>query len=85
MAKTRLNISFDEDLASFIRVYAQENRTTAADVITQFILSLKRQSTVDIMDIIITNPDFQKALIQVQSRLRDGSAKWYTFEEVFGE
>ncbi len=37
------------------------------------------------MEIIFSNPDFRQALIDVQSRLRDGTAKWHTFEEVFGE
>lgn len=37
MSKTRLNISIDYDLADFIKIYAQENRTTASEVITQFV------------------------------------------------
>lgn len=85
MAKTRLNISLDHDLVDFIKVYVKENRITVADVITQFILALKRQAQGDSMEIILSNPDFRKALIDVQSRLRDGTAKWHTFEEVFGE
>jgi len=85
MSKTRLNISLDHDLVNFIKVYAQENRTTAADIITQFLLALKRRAQGDNMEIILSNPDFRQALIDVQSRLRDGTAKWHTFEEVFGE
>jgi hypothetical protein len=85
MSKTRLNISLDHDLVSFIKIYAQENRTTAADIITQFLLALKRRAQGDNMEIILSNPDFRQALIDVQSRLRDGTAKWHTFEEVFGE
>ena len=85
MAKTRLNLSLDPDLINFIKVYAQENRTTISEVITQFLLTLKRQSEGDSMEIIFSNPDFHKAIIEVQSRLRDGTAEWYTFEEVFGE
>ncbi len=84
MPKRRLNISLDQDLVDFVKVYVQENRTTVADVITQFLLALKRQAQGDNMEIIFSNPDFQKALVDVQSRLRDGTAKWYTFEEVFG-
>ena len=85
MSKTRLNISLDHDLVNFIKVYAKENRTTAADIITQFLLALKRRAQGDNMEIILSNPDFHQALIDVQSRLRDGTAKWHTFEEVFGE
>ncbi len=40
MPKTRLNISLDQDLANFIKIFARENRTTASEVITQFILGL---------------------------------------------
>ena len=35
MPKTRLNITLDDDLASFIKIYAKENRTTVADIVTQ--------------------------------------------------
>jgi len=43
MLKTRLNISTDKDLAEFIKIYAAENRTTIANIITQYILSIKKQ------------------------------------------
>ena len=85
MSKTRLNISLDHDLVDFVKVYVQENRTTVAEVITQFLLALKRQAKEDSMEIIFSNPDFHKALVVVQSRLRDGTAKWHTFEEVFSD
>lgn len=85
MPKTRLNISLDQDLVDFVKVYVKESRTTVAEVITQFLLALKRQSQGDSMEIILSNPDFHKALIDVQSRLRDGTATWHTFEEVFGD
>jgi 16S rRNA G966 N2-methylase RsmD len=83
--KTRLNISLDQDLVGFVKVYVQENQTTVADVVTQFIVSLKRQTQGDSMEIILSDPDFHKALLDVQSRLRNGTAKWHTFEEVFGD
>ncbi len=85
MPKARLNISLDQDLVEFVKVYVRENRTTVADVVTQFVLALKRQAQGDSMEIILSNPDFHKALLEVQSRLRNGTAKWYTFEEVFGD
>ena len=43
MAKTRINISLDKDLAEFAKIFAAENRTSVADLITQFLLSLKRR------------------------------------------
>ncbi len=85
MPKTRLNVSLDQDLANFIKQYARENRTTASEVINQFILGLKRKAQGDVMEIIFSDPDFYLALNDVQSRLRDGSAKWHTLDEVFGE
>ena len=85
MPKTRLNISLDQDLADFIKIFAQENRTTASEVITQFILGLKRQTQGNSMDLIFSNQDFYQALTGVQSRLRDGSVSWHTFDEVFEE
>ncbi len=85
MPKRRLNISLDQDLVDFVKVYVQENRTTVANVFTQFLLALKRQAQGDSMEIIFSNPDFHKALVDVQSRLRDGTAKWHTFDEVFGD
>ena len=85
MPKARLNISLDQDLVDFVKVYVRENRTTVADVVTQFVLALKRQAQGDSMEIILSNPDFHKALLEVQSRLSNGTARWYTFEEVFGD
>ncbi|CCK79016.1 hypothetical protein [Desulfobacula toluolica] len=85
MPKTRLNISIDQDLADFVKVYVQENRTTMADVVTQFVLALKRHSQGDSMEIILSNPDFSKALLDVQSNLRNGTSQWHTFEDVFGD
>ena len=85
MPKARLNISLDQDLVDFVKVYVRENRTTVADVVTQFVLALKRQAQGDSMEIILSNPDFHKALLEVQSRLDNGTAKWYTSEEVFGD
>ncbi len=85
MPKTRLNISLDQDLVEFFKVYARENRTTIAGVITQFLLALKQKTQGDSMEIILSNPHFHSALIDVQSRLRKGTSEWYTFEQVFGD
>ena len=85
MPKTRLNLSLDKDLVNFIKDYVQENRTTVSNVFTQFLLSLKRRSSGEDMGIIISDPDFHAALLDIQMRLREGSAEWFTFEDVFGE
>lgn len=85
MPKTRLNISLDHDLADFVKTYARENRTTASEVITQFILGLKQQTHKDSTEIIYSDPEFHRALTDSLSRLRNGTAEWHTFDEVFGE
>jgi len=85
VAKTRLNISIDKDLVDFIKIYVQENRTTVADVVTQVILTLKRHVHGDSMEIILSDPDFHKAMLNVQSNLQSGKAEWHTFEEVFDD
>ena len=85
MPKTRVNISLDQDLAEYIKIYAQENSTTTSEVITQFILGLKRRRQGDSMDIIYSNPEFYKAVLDVQNRIKDGLAEWYSFDEVFGD
>lgn len=83
MPKTRLNISLDQDLANFIKIYARENRTTVAEIFTQLLLALMKRSQGDSMEIILSNPDFHEAIIDVQTKLRNGTAEWHTFEEVF--
>ncbi len=85
MLKTQLNISIDRDAADFIRIYAEENRTTVSEIITRFILGLKQQCPGDSTDIIFSDPEFYQAVRDVQKKLRDGSAEWHTSEEVFGE
>lgn len=85
MPKTRLNISLDYDLADFIKLYAQENRTTASEVITQFILGLKRRTRQQHSETILSDPEFSQALTEVHDKIKDGSAQWHTFAEVFDE
>jgi len=76
MSKTRLNLSLDPDLVDFLKVFARENRMTVADVVTQYILALKRRSQGDASEMILANPAFHEALIEAQTKLRDGSARW---------
>ena len=85
MSKSRLNVSMDGDLVDFIKIYAKENRTTAAEIFTQFILSLKRRSHGDPMEIILSNTDFHQAIIETQSRIQNGTAQWHSFDQVFND
>ena len=85
MAKTRLNLSLDQDLVDFAKLFATENRTTVAEVITQYLLSLKRKTQGEATTRILAHPAFHEAMEEVQARLRDGSAKWHTFDEAFSD
>ncbi len=85
MSKARINISLDPDLIEFIKLFADENRTTVADIFTQYILSLKRRSLGDPTEMILSNPAFRQAMEDTQKRLRDGSTDWSTMDEVFGD
>ncbi len=84
MAKTRLNLSLDPDLVEFAKLFAQENRTTVADIVNQYLLALKRRSQGDSTEMILSNPAFREALEEAQDKLRTGKARWQTFDEVFG-
>lgn len=85
MPKTRLNLSLDQDLVDFLKIFAAENRLSVADVVTQYILSLKRQDEEEARERILADPRFQQAMEDIKSRLKDGTAEWYSFEEVFGD
>lgn len=83
MPKTRINISLDQDLADFAKVFAKENRTSVADIVTQYLLTLKRRIDGQDTERILSHPAFQEAMESAQTRLQDGSAKWYSYDEVF--
>ncbi len=83
MPKTRINISLDQDLADFAKVFAAENRTSVADIVTQYLLTLKRRIEGQDSERILSHPAFQEAMEVAQEKLRDGSAEWYSYDEVF--
>jgi hypothetical protein len=85
MPKTRLNVSLDQDIADFAKIFAAENRTSVAEIITQYLLSLKRRSEGENTEKILAHPAFEKAMQDAQMKLRDGTAEWYSYKEVFGE
>lgn len=85
MAKTRLNISTDKDLAEFIKIFAEENRTTVADIFTQYILLLKKRIEGESVEQILSNPVFQKSMAEAQEKLQKGAATWYSYDDVFGD
>ncbi|MFK5927456.1 MAG: DUF6364 family protein [Desulfuromusa sp.] len=83
MPKTRINISLDQDLADFAKTFALENRTTVAEVMTQYLLSLKRRIDNENTESILCHPAFQQAMEQAQQKLTTGSTKWDSYDEVF--
>ena len=85
MTKTRINVSLDQDLADFAKLFAAENRISVADMITQYILTLKRRVEGDNIEKILANPIFQKAMKDVQNKLKNGTAQWHSYDEVFGD
>jgi len=85
MPKTRINLSLDQDLVHFAKLFAAENRTSVAEVITQYLLSLKRQAEGENTAKVLAHPAFHEAMRDVQARLRDGRAKWQSFDDVFSD
>ncbi len=85
MPKTRINISLDQDIANFARIFAAENRVTVADLMTQYLLNLKRKVEGRNAEFIFADPAFQTAMQETLTRLQDGSAVWHTYDEVFAE
>ena len=83
MAKNRLNISLDQDLVDFAKLFAAENRTAVAEIITQYLLSLKRRAQGEATAKILTHLAFHQPMEDVQARLRGGKAEWHSFDEVF--
>ncbi|MDD2944090.1 MAG: DUF6364 family protein [bacterium] len=85
MGKTRLNISMDQDLADFAKLFATENRTSVAEMVTQYLLSLKRTVEGQSTEGILSHPAFVKAMEEAQTKLRKGTAEWHSYDEVFGD
>ncbi len=83
MAKTRLNVSLDQDLAEFAKVFAAENRTSVSDMVTQYLLALKRRVEGEYAEQILAHPAFYAAMEDAQEKLRAGTARWHSYDEVF--
>jgi len=85
MIKTRLNLAVDKDLVGFMQCYAKENRITVTDLITQYILALKRTIEGKENHQVIYDPSFNRMMEEIQATARSGKAQWHSFKEVFGE
>jgi len=85
MSKTRINVSLDQDLAEFAKIFAAENRTSVADMVTQYLLSLKRRSEGEQVAKILAHPAFLQAMEEAREKLHAGKAKWHSYDAVFGK
>ena len=83
MSKSKINITLDKDLIEYAKTYAEEQRTSVSEIFTQFILSLKRVKEGDPTEVILSDPDFEKSLLETISRIRSGKVKWLSYREVF--
>ena len=68
MHKTKMNVTLDRDLIDYIKQYAEEQRTSVSEIITQFILNLKRSKENEPMELIFSDPKFRKCLLKTIKR-----------------
>jgi hypothetical protein len=83
MQKGKINITLDEDLIEYAKLYAEEQRTSVSEIFTQFILNLKRVKEGDPTQVILADPDFKESLLETISRIKSGKVKWFKYKEVF--
>ena len=83
MQKAKLNLTLDKDLIDYAKSYADEQRTSVSEVISQFILNLKRTKENDPTDVILSDPDFSESLFETISRIKSGEVEWHRYDEVF--
>lgn len=83
MSKNKLNITLDQDLIEFSKLYANEQRTTVSELISQFLLNLKRTKCLDPTEVIISDPEFNDSLLETIYRIRNGKEKWLNYKDVF--
>jgi len=55
-----------------------------ADIFNQYILFLKRNSDGKPAKEILSNPIFHESMAEAHSRLKDGTAIWHSYDDVFG-
>jgi hypothetical protein len=84
MQKSKINITMDQDLIEYAKLYASTQRTTVSEVFTQFILNLKRVHEDDPMQIILADPGFSDSLLATMAKIQSNKTKWSSYDEVFG-
>ncbi len=85
MAKVRVNITLDDDLARFLKGFALAQRLSVSELINQWTLNLKRAQENQGMETILSSPAFYNSLSKTLDRSRSGKIKWRSREEVFGD
>lgn len=85
MQKGKINVTLDQDLIDFAKYYAKYQRTSVSEIFSQFILNLKRFNETETTDLLLSDPDFKKSLMQTISEIKSGKMKWYSYDEVFNE
>ncbi len=83
MNKRKLNLTLDYDLIDYAKLYANENRTTVSDIITQFLLNLKRVKEKSPTEQIIADENFHESIMHTIQKLRKGNIRWHSYNEVF--
>ena len=83
MQKRKINITMDQDLIEYAKLYASEQRTTVSEVLTQFILNLKRINEDDPMQALLKDPGFRDSLLETMTKIQSGETKWLPYDEIF--
>lgn len=83
MLKKKINITMDEDLIEYAKIYASEQRTTVSEIFSQFVLNLKRTKENDVMDIILGDLKFRESLLKTMKKIQSGNVRWSSYDEVF--
>ena len=83
MQKRKINITMDQDLIEYAKLYATKQRTTVSEVFTQFILNLKRVHEDDPMQILLEDPGFQDSLSKTMAKIQFGETKWLRYDETY--
>jgi precorrin-6B methylase 1 len=83
MPKGKMNITMDQDLIEYAKIYANEQRTTVSEVFSQFVLNMKRLKENDPMVIVLGDPCFRDSLLETMTRIQSGDVQWSRYDEVF--
>jgi len=83
MPKGKMNITMDQDLIEYAKIYANEQRSTVSEVFSQFVLNLKRVKENDPTEFILSDPGFRDSLLETIMRVQSGDVQWSRYDEVF--